>query len=114
MTSPVKRTSRELSILARTTAGGAALAVPGVADLQPGLLDAVAQLSGGLLPGRVPGVTTRVVDGVLHVDVQFRTLAHHRALDVARAVRAEVKARVAERTGHGDVVVHVLVTDTEA
>lgn len=114
MTSPVERTSRELSILARTTAGDAVLAVAGVADLQPGLLDAVAQLSGGLLPGRVPGVTTRVVDQVLHVDVQFRTRSPHRALDVARAVRAQVAARVAEHTGHRNVVVHVLVTDTDA
>ncbi|MFI1579178.1 Asp23/Gls24 family envelope stress response protein [Embleya sp. NPDC020630] len=111
MRQPAQRASREMSVLARTTAGGAALAVPGVVDLQPGLLDAVAQVSGGLLPGRVPGVTTRVLDGVLHVDVQFRAAADHRVLDVARAVRTAVTAEVRERTGRQRVVVHVLVTD---
>ncbi|WP_406287681.1 Asp23/Gls24 family envelope stress response protein [Embleya sp. NBC_00896] len=111
MTQPATRSSRELSVLARTTAGGAALAVPGVVGLQPGLLDAVAQVSGGLIQGRVPGVTTRVVDGVLHVDVQFRAAASRRVLDVAREVRAAVAAEVSARTGHKNVVVHILVTD---
>ncbi len=111
MTAPARRTSRELSVLARTSAGGAALAVPGVAGLQPGLLDAVAQVSGGLLPGRVPGVTTRMIDGALHVDVQFRAAPDRRVLDVARAVRAAVTAEVVKRTGHHKVVVHILVTD---
>ncbi|MGW1994798.1 Asp23/Gls24 family envelope stress response protein [Embleya sp. NPDC001921] len=111
MRQPATRVSREMSILARTTAGGAALTVPGVVDLQPGLLDAVAQVSGGLIPGRVPGVTTRVLDGVLHVDVQFRAAADRRVLDVAREVRAAVTEAVRQRTGHKHVVVHILVTD---
>jgi uncharacterized alkaline shock family protein YloU len=111
MTANARRTPRELSVLARTCAGGAALGVPGVVGLQPGLLDAVAQVSGGLLPGRVPGVTTRVVDGVLHVDVQFRAAADRRVLDTAREVRSAVTAEVVARTGHAKVVVHVLVTD---
>jgi uncharacterized alkaline shock family protein YloU len=111
MTAPAPRTPRELSILARTSAGGAALAVAGVVGLQPGLLDAVAQVSGGLLPGRVPGVTTCVVDGVLHVDVQLRVAADRRVLDTAREVRAAVTAEVVKRTGAEKIVVHVLVTD---
>ncbi|MFE2872824.1 MULTISPECIES: Asp23/Gls24 family envelope stress response protein [unclassified Embleya] len=111
MRQPATRISREMSILARTTAGSAALTVPGVVDLQPGLLDAVAQVSGGLIQGRVPGVTTRVLDGILHVDVQFRAAADHRVLDVAREVRAAVTAEVRRQTGQQRVVVHILVTD---
>ncbi|MGR8012091.1 Asp23/Gls24 family envelope stress response protein [Streptomyces hypolithicus] len=114
-------------------AAAAALAVPGVAYLRPGLADvlrgAAAQRLGGAESGAGAGagagsrsgsgsggVRARVAEGAgaaWLIKVQLAVVRGHRALDVTRAVRTAVEAAAVTVTGGGApraVAVRVTVT----
>ncbi|MGW0565083.1 Asp23/Gls24 family envelope stress response protein [Streptomyces sp. NPDC003016] len=78
-------------------AAEAALAVPGVAFLRPGIAD-VLRGATGQRPGGSGGVRARAAEGSggWRIDVQLAVLRGHRAVDVTRAVRAAVEAAAAE------------------
>ncbi|QKW09983.1 hypothetical protein HUT18_29775 [Streptomyces sp. NA04227] len=105
------------------SAARAALAVPGVAALQPGLADrlataaARAQRAAGAttLPSVEPGIRAEhTPDGGWRVEVRCVVDEEHRVLDVAQQVRARVRATViAHLAQHGPPApVTVLVTVT--
>ncbi|MEU6454764.1 hypothetical protein [Streptomyces sp. NPDC047065] len=99
----------------------AALSVPGVAGLQPGLgrslADAAhaahAQHAPGAAAAPAPGAGVRARyardSGVWHVEVRCVLTEGRRALDTARAVRARARAAV-NRQAPGGCVVAVTIT----
>ncbi|MCA1220575.1 hypothetical protein [Streptomyces sp. 8L] len=102
------------------TAAGAALAVPGVAALHPGLRRS---LAGAAYRVRGPGPTTPPPEagvraqrdrrtGAWHLEIRCVLQEDRRALDTARDVRDSVRAAVGRRLpgGPGSVTVIVLVT----
>ncbi|GAA2945324.1 Asp23/Gls24 family envelope stress response protein [Streptomyces enissocaesilis] len=99
-------------------AAEAALAVPGVAFLRPGIAD-VLRGATGQRPGSCGGVRARAAEGSggWRIDVQLAVLRGHRAVDVTRAVRAAVEAAAetaagAAATGGRPVRAAVTVTVT--
>ncbi|WP_329471599.1 hypothetical protein OIE75_19485 [Streptomyces sp. NBC_01723] len=91
----------------------AALSVPGVAGLQPGLgrslADAAHAAQGQHAPGTVapaPGAGVRARyardSGVWHVEVRCVLTEGRRALETARAVRARARAALHEQAVHAD------------
>ncbi|WP_432080408.1 hypothetical protein [Streptomyces sp. WAC 04229] len=112
----------------------AALSVPGVAGLQPGLGRSLADAAhahhapGTASPAPGAGVRARYArdSGVWHVEVRCVLTEGRRALDTARAVRARARAAVHEQAvpadtsrygtaggaqpAHGDCVVAVTIT----
>ncbi|MBT2452527.1 Asp23/Gls24 family envelope stress response protein [Streptomyces sp. ISL-43] len=102
-------------------AARAALDVPGVAALQPGLADRLAGAASrarhatggaGTLPTEAGIRTERTSEGCWHVEVRCVVHEDHRVLDVAQQVREHVRAAVTTLLGqHGTPApVAVLVT----
>ncbi|MEW2545810.1 Asp23/Gls24 family envelope stress response protein [Streptomyces sp. NPDC047002] len=88
--------TRELSLLLTSGAAEAARSTEGVAFLRPGLADVV-RGAARLGPPSASGVRVRYETerGHWHIQVQLVTAPGHRAVDVTRAVRSAVEARVA-------------------
>ncbi|WP_434597574.1 Asp23/Gls24 family envelope stress response protein [Streptomyces sp. A5-4] len=92
-------------------AAAAALGVPGVAYLRPGLADLLrgspAQRQGGS-----GGVRARATDDppAWRIEVHLAVVRGHRALDVTRAVRAAVEAATTRAATGRPAVVSVTVT----
>ncbi|WP_196942927.1 Asp23/Gls24 family envelope stress response protein [Streptomyces sclerotialus] len=118
------RTDRELRTLLQRTAAEAARNTSGVAFLRPGLGDLVRGAVPLLAPAegpRVAGVRAEPGDapGLWRLRVHLAVRRGHRALDVTRAVRAEVTAAVErafapegpEHHGVASFTVTVTVTD---
>jgi uncharacterized alkaline shock family protein YloU len=104
---------------ARATAP-AALATPGVARLEPGLVGLVTawtraarQRWKGLDPAPADGVRVRTADGRLTVQVDLVTSGVDQAAAVGRAVQRSVTRVVAEQTGLAVAEVVVSVLDIE-
>lgn len=104
-------------------AAQAALAVPGLAALQPGLADRLAAVASR--PQHAAGATSLPAgiraertpeDNGWHVEVRCVVHSHHRVLDVARQVRDQVHtavtAHLAQHGGPEPVSVQVTVTRT--
>ncbi|MFF8677526.1 hypothetical protein ACF07F_06450 [Streptomyces sp. NPDC015237] len=95
----------------------AALSVPGVAGLQPGLGRSLADAAhaqhapGTAAPAPGAGVRARYArdSGVWHVEVRCVLTGGRRALDTARAVRARARAAVRQQAP-GSCVVAVTIT----
>ncbi|WP_234426986.1 Asp23/Gls24 family envelope stress response protein [Streptomyces niger] len=118
------RTDRELRALLQRTAADAARNTPGVAYLRPGLGDLVrgtVPLLAAADEPRVAGVRAEPDDepGRWRLRIHLAVRRGHRALDVARAVRAEVLAAVRRAYApegpehHGVAALAVTVTVTD-
>ncbi|MFF7974353.1 hypothetical protein [Streptomyces sp. NPDC007905] len=116
MTSPA-------SLILRSAAAQAALTVPGVAGLQPGLAHRLAraaahtwsQTAARPTPPEADVRADRSPDGSgWHVDIRCILYEGHRALDVAREVRSRVhsaaQAHLSEERLTGPITVTVTVT----
>ncbi|MEU2391422.1 Asp23/Gls24 family envelope stress response protein [Streptomyces sp. NPDC007369] len=96
-------------------AARAALDVPGVAALQPGLADRLAHAAAASRAHHVSGIRcNRTPEGGWHVEVRCILHADTRVVDVARHVREHVRTAVTACLGtHGAIrPVDVLVTVT--
>ena len=98
---------------------GAALAetvqaVPGVAFLTPGVTDRLRSAPAGSRVGGASPAGVRISraggTGQLNVDVRIVTRTHTRALDVTRATRTAVTARLS--AAHPAETAHITVTVT--
>ncbi|WP_051830854.1 hypothetical protein [Streptomyces violens] len=119
------RTERELRTLLQRTAAEAARATSGVAYLRPGLGDLVRGAVPLLAPAdgqpRVTGVRAEPGDapGLWRLRIHLAVRRGHRALDVVREVRTEVKSAVqralppADLEQHGVATLTVTVTVTD-
>ncbi|MEU6119749.1 Asp23/Gls24 family envelope stress response protein [Streptomyces sp. NPDC047117] len=117
------RTDRELRALLQRTAAEAVRNTPGVAYLRPGLGDLVrgaVPLLAAADEQRVAGVRAEPDDsGRWRLRIHLAVRRGHRALDVTRAVRAEVTAAVHRACapdgpeGHGIAGLTVTVTVTD-
>ncbi|MGW5436974.1 Asp23/Gls24 family envelope stress response protein [Nocardia asteroides] len=103
-----------------SVAARAALLVPGVARLEPGVLGLVGHLarSGrqlwiGQEPAASAGVRVRRAGGLLDIQIDLALSAAGHVAEVGRAVQAAVAGAVAESTGTEVDSVQVFVLDIE-